>query len=301
VPTLVEDKGRVQLFKNEDGTFSAFENGSYTPIKDYGQPPTPTTISNIVAADYYNGFRVVVFNGGHLWYVDANWQKAAVGPNGRDTENLSNSEVNSLFLSVSGSGTTPVQIVPNPITYSIIGPASVDEGTIAMFQLQTTGLPAGTLLTYNITGIDPSRVVAGEAALSGTVSIGASGTVPIPLPLAANFITDGPSTATIRLSNGQASFTAQINDTSKASTSSTLIEGSGGVKLFRNSDGTSSAFENGVYTPIKDFGPTPTTISNIVAADWWNGYRVVVFSGGHTWYVNSDWQKANVGPNGEST
>ena len=301
MPTLVEDKGRVQLFKNEDGTFSAFENGSYTPIKDYGQPPTPTTISNIVAADYYNGFRVVVFNGGHLWYVDANWQKAAVGPNGRDTENLSNSEVNSLFLSVSGSGTTPVQIVPNPITYSIIGPASVDEGTIAMFQLQTTGLPAGTLLTYNITGIDPSRVVAGEAALSGTVSIGASGTVPIPLPLAANFITDGPSTATIRLSNGQASFTAQINDTSKASTSSTLIEGSGGVKLFRNSDGTSSAFENGVYTPIKDFGPTPTTISNIVAADWWNGYRVVVFSGGHTWYVNSDWQKANVGPNGEST
>jgi hypothetical protein len=80
----------------------------------------------------------------------------------------------------------------------------------------------------------------------------------------------------------------------------TLVEDKGQIKLYRNENGTFSAFENGVFTPIKDMGSSaPTTISNIVAADWWNGYRVVVFDGGHAWYVNSNWQKANVGPNGE--
>jgi hypothetical protein len=70
MPILVEDKGQIKLFKNDNGNFCAFENGIYIPIKDYGQPPTPTTHTNIVAVDLYNGYRVVVFDGGHLWYVD---------------------------------------------------------------------------------------------------------------------------------------------------------------------------------------------------------------------------------------
>ena len=91
--TLVEGTGQVSLYRNSDGTFSAVENGVSTFIKDYGQPATPTHISNIVAADYFNGYRVVVFDGGHTWYVDSNWQKAPVGPNGADVTQMTAEQI----------------------------------------------------------------------------------------------------------------------------------------------------------------------------------------------------------------
>jgi hypothetical protein len=65
--TLIESNGTVSLYRNTDGTFSASQGGVSTLIKDYGNPPMPTTISNIVAADYLNGVRIVVFGGGHTW------------------------------------------------------------------------------------------------------------------------------------------------------------------------------------------------------------------------------------------
>jgi hypothetical protein len=160
--TLVENNGLVQLIQNDDGTYAASENGVLKPIYDMGSTTPFNGGGTLAAADYYNGYRVVVFNGGHIWYVNSNWQKASVGPNGRDTDNISPSEVNSLFLSGAGGNPTPAQPVATPVTYSITGPASVDEGAIAMFPLQTTGLPAGTTLTYNIIGIDPSRINGGQ-------------------------------------------------------------------------------------------------------------------------------------------
>jgi hypothetical protein len=303
--TLVENNGLIQLFQNNDGTYAASENGSLKPIYDMGSTTPFNGGGTLAAADYYNGYRVVVFNGGHIWYVNSNWQKASVGPNGRDTDNISPSEVTSLFLSGAGGSTTPAQPVAPPVTYTITGPANVDEGAIAMFPLQTTGLPAGTTLTYNITGIDPSRINGGQ--LTGTLSINASGSVPIPLPLAANNRTDGPTSVTIRLTNGQASFTAQINDTSTGSTANTgagtLVEGLGAVKLFQNTDGTYYVNDNSVLSNIYNMGSmTPFNgAGSLAAADYYNGYRVVVFNGGHVWYVNSNWQKAPVGPGGRDT
>jgi hypothetical protein len=255
---------------------------------------------SLAAADYYNGYRVVVFNGGHVWYVNSNWQKAPVGPNGRDTENLSTADVNNIFLSGSGGGSTPTPTVQGPVTYSITGPATVDEGAIAMFPLQTTGLPAGTTLTYNIIGIDPSRINGGQ--LTGTVGINASGSVPIPLPLAANNKTDGPTTVTIRLTNGQASFTAQINDTSTGTTTSTgtLVEGYGSVKLYQNADGSMSVVENGQRFDIRNTDGT-TKAGGFVAADIINGVRQTVYSSGAIWYLDSTWKKAPTGPQGHDT
>ncbi len=55
-------------------------------IKDYGGSVWQG--GTIVAADKFNGALAVVFEGGHLWYVNSNWTKAQVGPQGRDTENL---------------------------------------------------------------------------------------------------------------------------------------------------------------------------------------------------------------------
>ena len=190
--SLIEGNGTVSLYGDNRGTFSAYENGTYTFIKDYGNPATPTYISNIVAADYYNGKRVVVFAGGHAWYVDSNWQKAPVGPNGADVINFSPEQLTA-FL----GGTS--YVAPAPVMRSI-------------------------------------------------------------------------------------------------------VESTGTVTLYRNSDGTFSASENGALIAIKDAGQTtPTKISNIVAADYYNGNRVVVFAGGHAWYVDSNWQKAPVGPNSADT
>ena len=190
--TLIESKGTVSLYRNADGTFSANEGSTSTLIKDYGNPPTPTRISDIVAADYLNGHRIVVFSSGHSWYVDSNWQKAPVGPNGQDVINLTTDQLASF--------------------------------------------------------------------LSGS-----------------NYV---PSVPVIR----------------------SIVETTGTVSLYRNSNGTYSASENGTLTTIKDAGQTsPTKISNIVAADYYNGVRIVVFASGHAWYVDSNWQKAKTGPNGAET
>lgn len=308
--TLVENKGTVQLFSNGDGSYYVVENGTQSPIYDMGAS-SPWKNGDIVAADYYNGCRAVVFSGGHVWYMNAGWQKANVGPNGNSTDQVAQDQINNVFLSGTGSGSNPAPAnpVPAPVapapTYNISGPASVNEGEIAMFPLQTTGLPAGTMLTYNISGIDPSRIVGGQ--LTGSLSIGANGTVPIPLPLAANNKTDGPTTVSISLSNGQATFSAQINDTSTGSPTAagpaTLVEGFGAVKLFQNSDGTYSVTENGVTSTIFDMGMNTSPFKgagSLAAADYYNGYRVVIFNGGHVWYMNSSWHKDSVGPNGNS-
>jgi uncharacterized phosphosugar-binding protein len=294
--TLMESNGTVSLYRNSDGTFSAVEGGNSTLIKDYGNPPTPTTISNIVAADYLNGVRIVVFGGGHTWYVNSNWQKAPVGPNGADVINLTLEQYRAIL-----DGTTPViPVAPTTPTYSIatLNP-SIAEGGTATFSVTTTNVADGTLLNYSISGDVNAADIMGP--LQGTVRINASGSGVISVITASDVILEGPEILRVRLDINGATRDTVINDgAASPPTNRTLMESNGTVSLYRNSDGTFSAVEGGSSTLIKDYGnpPTPTMISNIVAADYLNGVRIVVFSGGHTWYVDSNWQKAPVGPNG---
>ena len=176
----------------------------------------------------------------------------------------------------------------------------VNEGSTASFTLYTSYVAKGSSVPYTLSGISAADISGGS--LSGTVTIEPNGQATISIPLANDNLTEGMETLIVTV--GGVSASTLINDTSiNATTTSTLVEGVGAVKLYKNSDGTSWAFESNVYTSIKDYGqpPTPTNISDIVAADYYNGYRVVVFYGGHTWYVNNNWQKAAVGPNGADT
>jgi len=295
--TLVESNGTVSLYRNSDGTFSAVEGNSSTLIKDYSNPPTPTTIPNIVAADYLNGHRIVVFGGGHTWYVDSNWQKAPVGPNGADVINLTNEQYNAIL-----SGSTPVvPVIPSTPTYTLTASSpSVNEGETASFTVTTTNVVAGTLLNYTLGGtINAGDIIGGS--LGGSVRIDAAGRGVISIGIATDSVAESDEALTVRLDiNGLTSGIAVKNVGSGIPTTRTLIESNGTVSLYRNSDGTFSAVEGNSSTLIKDYSnpPTPTTIPNIVAADYLNGHRIVVFGGGHTWYVDSNWQKAPVGPNG---
>ena len=79
----------------------------------------------------------------------------------------------------------------------------------------------------------------------------------------------------------------------------TLIENSGTYAVYQNSDGSYFVEGNGEKEVIRDYGNIAKDM-NIVAVDLFNGYRTVVFDGGHIWYADSDWSKENVGPNNQS-
>jgi len=88
---------------------------------------------------------------------------------------------------------------------------SVNEGQHDLITVTTVNVPAGTALGYEITGIAASRVSGG---LTGTVTIDAFGRAIIDLSVVANSLTDGATTAVVRLTNGQASTSVVVNDTS---------------------------------------------------------------------------------------
>jgi hypothetical protein len=83
-----------------------------------------------------------------------------------------------------------------------------------------------------------------------------------------------------------------------------LVRSSGEVSLFRDSNGTFSVLENGLYSFVKDFNSNVPTYAAISGAGYFNGARIVVLAGGsdsaNFWYVDSSWSKAPVGPLGAS-
>jgi hypothetical protein len=91
---------------------------------------------------------------------------------------------------------------------------SVDEGATATFTLATTNVAEGTELAYTLsgTGIDAADIVGG--ALTGVATVGADGTAAIDVALAADTTTEGLETLSVALDNGEATATADINDTS---------------------------------------------------------------------------------------
>jgi len=109
-----------------------------------------------------------------------------------------------------------------PATYTIT-PASTsfNEGSNAVFNLTTTKVPAGTTLTYTISGISVSDLTSG--GLTGTTVIGSDGKSNISIPIYADRLTEGIERIAVTIQG--ATGYANINDTSvgKGPASSDLV------------------------------------------------------------------------------
>jgi len=192
-----------------------------------------------------------------------------------------------------------------PQTYSLVANQSnVNEGSTATFTLTTTNVASGTSIAYTLTG-NISAADISSGSLSGNAIVNANGVTTISIPIAADKQTEGPETLNLNIQGRTASVT--INDTStyvNPNDHITLVEGFGQIRLYQNSDGSQSVLENGVYYPIKNtpYGGDPNgPQSGFIAADFYNGVRVVVYQGGAFWYMNSSWAKDMTGPNSQDT
>jgi hypothetical protein len=91
--------------------------------------------------------------------------------------------------------------------------ASVNEGVSAIFDLTTTNVPSGTVLSYTLTGVSDTDIVG--KSLSGSVSIGANGKGVITVPIANDGLTEGAEYLSVLVQGVSAA--VMVNDTSKTS------------------------------------------------------------------------------------
>ena len=325
--TLIESFGTVALFNNSDGSFSVQDTAdganSYKTIKDYGQ--SIWRGGPIVAADYYNGSRAVVFQGGHVWYVDNNWTKAAVGPQNRDTDQLSQDQINNLLLS------GPTRAVSPPAEQAVTSTAVETFGSYSLYQnsdgtytvkdrangewlikdmgSQTPWRASGSIAAADLYNGYKAVVFNGghiwyvnsEWMKANAGPNGNSVDNINPSDVSTYFLTNSPPPTTP--SNPPAPV-APINPAPPPTgvTVARTIEDKGRVTLVLNTDGSYSAIEaDGSSSQIKDYGASIWRGGPIIAADYYNGSRAVVFEGGALWYVSMVWTKARGGPNGQDT
>lgn len=98
-------------------------------------------------------------------------------------------------------------------TYAVSTSApSVNEGGSAVFTLVTTNVPAGTAITYTLSGITTTDLQTGS--LIGTVTVSSTGSTNITIPLAADGITEGDEALTLTVQGKTAS--TIVKDTSVA-------------------------------------------------------------------------------------
>lgn len=102
------------------------------------------------------------------------------------------------------------------ITYSLSKSASsVDEGSTVTFSLETTGLSAGALVAWTITGI-PATDLVSPSLLTGNFTIDSNGTATLPVSIKNNQNTDGSRTMRLKLTQKPTTFQdVVVNDTSK--------------------------------------------------------------------------------------
>ena len=121
-------------------------------------------------------------------------------------ENLASASVNVLDTSV----TPPPPPVP---TYTVTPSAgSVSEGQTLVFTINTTNVPEGTLLSYEITGINAADLVSGM--ITGQVLIDQYGKALVQLTLKNDLTTEGDEVLTFNLSDGLDSVNVTVVDTS---------------------------------------------------------------------------------------
>ncbi len=104
-----------------------------------------------------------------------------------------------------------LSLISTPSTTNILPANSkFEEGTNAVFNIVTTGIPSGTVLTYVITGVTVNDTSSGS--LNGSVVVGPDGKSVINIGLALDKLTEGDETLTITLQG--ASATVAIKDVS---------------------------------------------------------------------------------------
>ena len=98
-------------------------------------------------------------------------------------------------------------------TYALLASAtSVNEGSVAIFTLVTTNVPAGTEITYTLSGVTTADLKTGS--LIGTVTVSSTGSTNFSIPLAADGVTEGDETFTVTVQGKSASII--VKDTSVA-------------------------------------------------------------------------------------
>lgn len=104
--------------------------------------------------------------------------------------------------------TINLSLLSTPATYTLT-PASLifDEGSNAVFNLSTTGVTAGTVISYTLSGVTASDITTGS--LFGTVVIGPDGKSVISISLALDKLTEGDETLTISLQGASAKATVK--------------------------------------------------------------------------------------------
>jgi hypothetical protein len=147
---------------------------------------------------------------------------AVIGSNGKATisipiaEDESTEGQETLTLTAQGQ-TASIKINDTSLskaTYEIAPrAASVNEGVSAIFDLTTTNIPSGTVLSYTITGVSDTDIVG--KSLSGSVSIGANGKGVITVPIANDGLTEGAEYLSVLVQGVSAA--VMVNDTSKTS------------------------------------------------------------------------------------
>ncbi|QPN62536.1 hypothetical protein [Synechococcus sp. CBW1004] len=131
-------------------------------------------------------------------------------------------EVETATITVAGAGliaTASAEVVdttPEPVLSVVAQPSAVNEGASLAFNISTTSIAPGTLITYTITGIQADDVLGGAAALSGTRTVALDGSVaPVQITIANDLVFGEVETATITVAGAGliATASAEVVDT----------------------------------------------------------------------------------------
>ncbi|MDC3196495.1 S8 family serine peptidase [Gammaproteobacteria bacterium] len=135
-----------------------------------------------------------------------------------------------------------------------------DEGSTAYFSLVASGIDAGTVVAYTISGVSASDLVSGS--LNETITTAAAGeTKLISIPIRKDNLTEGAETLTITLDDSSSTTASLVvNDTSKGATYS-ITSGSDSY------DEGQSALFNLVTTNLVAGTSVAYTISGVSASD----------------------------------
>ena len=198
-----------------------------------------TETSSIVSGDYLN-IAACAAKGGGGWYAGNN------SVNGGGTTGWIFSGAPTFSLKAYGNG-------------SVI--TSINEGATIDFELATTNIPNGTLVSYTITGITTADLGEGES-LTGNFTINNIGYSATFRYILDDYLTEGSETLTLSLNNGAASVAVAINDTSLlptyslARSAASVTEGDGFTITL-----TTTNLPNGTTVPYTITGVTSADIN----------------------------------------
>jgi hypothetical protein len=213
--------------------------------------PVDVAVSGVNAADVQGG----VLNA--TVYVDANGR--AVIPVSLLNDALTEGdETLTLTAGTASASVTVNDTFKAAATYTLTSKSeSVDEGSIALFELRTTNVAAGTAVPFELSGISSSDV--SDGALSGILYASETGYSVIVVNLRNDAITEGNETLTVKA--GTASASVNVNDTSKGVATYTLSPSS-----FSVDEGSTASFI--LQTKNLPSGSVvPYTLSGISSSD----------------------------------